>query len=261
MHYDQKFVQSLPRDYRWAVLAIVNEFFMHLEQLNDNMANKYSLTKETHALLSAYFQKQGPPLAHLDLGTLSESHVVLRPLTGEAAADVNTISQYLYGLRILIGKQVNLEGYETLHQQFSVMLDPTVFHYEFSEGDLTRIQTLVNELRDLIVASEELEERHKRRVLGRLEKLQSELHKKVSDLSWFWGEIIEASLAAKIIGENAKPIVDRIREIVGIVWPVEARAFDLPSDTPFKLPGQTDGRLGPTSRPSLGGRPEAGVKS
>jgi hypothetical protein len=62
----------------------------------------------------------------------------------------------------------------------------------------------------------------------------SELHKKVSDLDRFWGLIGDAGVVVGKLGENAKPIVDRIREIADIVWQTQSRAEELPSGT--KLP-------------------------
>lgn len=63
----------------------------------------------------------------------------------------------------------------------------TSFCYEFSQGDMDRVQLLVNQIRDLISSSEDLETDHQRRLLMRLEKLQSELHKRMPDLDRFWG--------------------------------------------------------------------------
>lgn len=92
-----------------------------------------------------------------------------------------------------------------------------MFLYEFSDGDIKRIQTLINELRNLISNTKELENNHKSRLLKRLEKIQSELHKKISDIDRFWGLVGEGGVVLAKLGENAKPRVDRIREIAEIV--------------------------------------------
>lgn len=105
------------------------------------------------------------------------------------------------------------------------------FHYEFAEGDIQTVQSLLNDLRDLITASEGLEDEHKQRILTRLEKLQSELHKKVSDLDRFWGLVGDAGVMAKKLGNDAKPIVDRIKELSNIVWKTQSKAEELPDDS------------------------------
>lgn len=109
------------------------------------------------------------------------------------------------------------------------------FLYEFSQGDLERIQLLINELRERITNCDALEENHKQRLLRRLERLQSELHKKVSDLDRFWGLVGDAGVVLGKLGKDAKPIVDRIREIAEIVWRTQSRAEELPSDAPPPL--------------------------
>lgn len=121
----------------------------------------------------------------------------------------------------------------SLRNRFKTSLGSS-FVYEFSQGDLERVQILVNQLRDLISNAKGFEKEHQQRLLHRLEKLQSELHKKVSDLDRFWGLIGDAGVVLGKIGEDAKPIVDRIREIADIVWHTQSRAEELPSGT--KLP-------------------------
>ena len=110
-----------------------------------------------------------------------------------------------------------------------------IFHYEFSEGDLERGQALLNEIRDLITQSSVFEESHKQRLFARLERVQSELHKKMSDLDRFWGLIGDAGVALGKFGNDAKPIVDRIRELTSLVWATQARAEGLPSNCPSLL--------------------------
>lgn len=105
------------------------------------------------------------------------------------------------------------------------------FSYEFSQGDLSRVQELINSLRDLIPATPQLEREHQQRLLRRLERLQSEMHKKVSDLDRFWGLVGDAGVVLGKLGQDAKPIVDRIREIADIVWRTQSRAEELPSGT------------------------------
>ncbi len=107
------------------------------------------------------------------------------------------------------------------------------FAYEFSQGDVDRIQTLVNELRERITNMDNLSDNHKARLLKRLEKLQSELHKRLSDLDRFWGILIDAGVVLCKLGDDAKPIVDRIKEISEIVWRTQARAEELPSNSPY----------------------------
>lgn len=102
--------------------------------------------------------------------------------------------------------------------------------YQFTDGDLETIQKLVDELRSLILSSELLSENHKQRLLKRLEKLQSELHKKMSNLDKFWALFGEAGVMIGKFGNDVKPIVDVVYKIIMIVWRTQAIAEGLPTD-------------------------------
>jgi uncharacterized protein YoxC len=109
------------------------------------------------------------------------------------------------------------------------------FSYEFTQADLHRIQALINELREEVAGSTLFEEKHKARLLKRLEQLQSELHKRVSDLDRFWGLIGDAGVALGRFGTAAKPFVDRISEITEIVWNTQKQSEGLPSSVSLPL--------------------------
>ncbi|MBY8949468.1 hypothetical protein J1G35_26760 [Pseudomonas sp. SH10-3B] len=116
------------------------------------------------------------------------------------------------------------------------------FGYDFSEADVNRVQTLINELRTLLTADSSLDDDHKRRLLNRLEALQKELHKRVSDLSNFYHLIGDAGVAVGKLGKDAKPFVDRIAEILQIGWKAQARAEKLPSSADNPMIGH-DGEV------------------
>ncbi len=109
------------------------------------------------------------------------------------------------------------------------------FVYEFSDEDLNSIQALLDELRAKIASSDLFDEFHKRRLLIRLEKLQSELHKKQSDLDHYWGLIGDAGVAVGKFGKDAKPFVDMIKQITKIIWKTQAKAESLPDNSPQPL--------------------------
>lgn len=145
-------------------------------------------------------------------------------------SDCNLIKQYLFEIQKYCSVQSSKLKVESLRGHFKTALG-SGFSYEFSQGDLERVQELIYEIRDLISTTHGLEKDHQRRLLARLEKLQAEMHKKVSDLDRFWGLIGDAGVVLGKLGTDAKPIVDRIREVAGIVWQTQSRAEELPSGT------------------------------
>lgn len=107
--------------------------------------------------------------------------------------------------------------------------------HEFSDGDIRLLQGKLNELRTLAINCESLSEEHRSRILRRIESLQLELHKHMSSLDSFWGLVGDAAIALGQAGRDAKPIVDRMREIMQIVWSCQARTAELPSNEPLRV--------------------------
>jgi len=144
-----------------------------------------------HAPLAAYLEKEGR--APIVYGS-KISRINLEPISGNPDTDIDAVSTFANVLLEQL-RHKTLNGAGQFKKRHRLMLGTAGSHYEFREGDVKRIQVLINGLRDLIVASDELQEGHKQRVL---------------------------------------------KKLVGIVWPEQARAFDLPTNAPFTLPGATD---------------------
>jgi hypothetical protein len=107
--------------------------------------------------------------------------------------------------------------------------------YIIPEAQLVQIQKKLNELRDLISKCEEISADQKRRLLARLEATQRELHKKVSDFDRAIGVMFEIGLSLKKFGENVKPIIDRAKEILQMVFAIKAAANGSPGQLPFDM--------------------------
>jgi hypothetical protein len=70
---------------------------------------------------------------------------------------------------------------------------------------------------NIISGTDAIPEKHKRRLLERLERMQRELHKKTSDFDRFWGFIGEVGIVVGKFGKDIKPFIDRVRELTEIV--------------------------------------------
>jgi len=104
----------------------------------------------------------------------------------------------------------------------------THFFIEFTDSELKNIQTLINELRDQIAHSTMFSDGHRARLQKRLEALQAEMHKKMSDVDKIWGLVGDAGIALGKFGKDAKPIVDRIKELAQITFKAQGKAEELP---------------------------------
>ena len=72
-------------------------------------------------------------------------------------------------------------------------------------------------------------------MLNKVESVQREIHKKITTLDKLWGLVGEAGVALGKFGKDAKPFVDRVREIAQITWRTQARVEELPSGTTLPL--------------------------
>ena len=213
--YDEPFLQSLDDDPKLGLYAICSRF---MEARPRGVGFEEHL--EAYALIEAYV-------------TATEMDLVVPPLPVNRDQRMKAIVQFIHKTQQDLLPYIQSEEEQRLLQNFRGEFAAHIgkaFVYEFSSGDLEKIQKLLNELRDLVSKSKMFEEKHRRRLLKRVERLQQELHKKQSDLDHFWGLVGDAGVALGKFGEDAKPFVDRIREITDIVWRTQSRAEELPSD-------------------------------
>ena len=225
--FDDDFIQSLPADRIQAAHALCQRFW----EIDRSMSpikriHHHEMYLESIGAFEAFCEAVGLPYEPPRMG-------------GNREQNIESIQHFFHHVLEHINEQITNVTLTSARARFRMKFG-VAFVYEFSDGDLARIQTLVNELRNLLMKSEVFEAEHKERVLNKLESLQSEIHKKVPSLDKFWGLIGEAGVALGKFGKDAKPFVDRIREIAQIVWRTQARAEELPSGT--TLPLLTEGK-------------------
>lgn len=226
---NEDYIKRIPQDLINGALFIIDDYFAYKNHVqNNNEISELDYFKEiieSYHLISSFLDKHGYEFQKPEMKTergndvLTDIHILFENLNEE-----------------FIRKHKERSIFES-EEKYRGLFGNT-FLYEFSEDDLERIQELINLLRNDISTSDLFEADHKRRLLKRLEKLQSELHKKVSDLDRFWGLIGDAGIVIGKFGKDVKPMVDRIREITGIVWKTQSKSEGLPSGTKIPFLGE-----------------------
>lgn len=224
MLFTDEFIESLREDPVSGTIALCD---LTLKELNvhgrvASIEEDFTILIEAYSLLAEIIETGVLPI-----------HVKLPIIENGKSDQCPKIYSWVQHVREACMAEETKLRVSALRSRFRVSLG-SGFAYEFSQGDLNKVQDLVNQLRSLIASAINLEKEHQQRLLRRLERLQSELHKKVSDLDRFWGLIGDAGVVLGKLGNDAKPIVDRIREIADVVWQTQSRAEELPSGT--KLP-------------------------
>lgn len=153
--------------------------------------------------------------------------------------DIEALINFFLGVKRDIQPVINNQIKLSNIDRFNLLLSYE-FSYEFSEEDISKIQTLINTLREEIKLSNLFEYKHKQRLLKRLEKLQAEIHKKMSNIDAIWGLVGDAGVALGKFGKDAKPFSDRIIEIAKIGWKTQSQAEDLPEGSKHPLLENTE---------------------
>jgi len=213
------FIAKIPEDYIEGVVYIIDQFYQYDEYVSNNQEvstrDYHNEIVDYYALLEAYLINKGYKFEPL-------------VLTDEISENITKINEFISIIKETFEKTLTSNSITQSRDRFNRLLGKS-FSYEFTTGDLNRVQELINELRTNISSSEFFTAEHKQRLLSKLEKIQSELHKKVSDLDRFWGLIGDAGVVIGKFGKDAKPIVDRIKEIADIIWRTQSKAEELPS--------------------------------
>lgn len=224
MLFDEAFIQSVSDEPISGIVKIIDLVRSHLDLDGQGWTQEdFDVLLEGYGLVLTVIENFG---IEISINTLE--------LSGELQNDTSQLNEFMVDIRKEFQVQASKLRLSYIKNHFSGTLG-RAFAYEFSKGDLDRIQLLINELRDQIAKSPLIEADHKRRLIKRLETLQKELHKRMSDVDRFWGLVGDAGVVLGKLGKDAKPIVDRIREIADIVWRTQARSEELPSDSPTPL--------------------------
>lgn len=222
MIYTEEFITNLPSDTNIALKRICEHFNIFDSNVPySTRVDEYDEYLDAYALLEVFIKSK----------SLNDE---IQKLDSSKFTNIDIIRKTFNDLLTKYEKLINLDQYEFSKNRYQGFFQ-NVFTYEFTAGDLERIQKLINELRESISKSPLFEENHRERLLNKLEGLQKELHKRVSSLDKFWGLIGDAGVAIGKFGTDAKPFVDRMKEIADIIWRTQAKAEELPSGSNIPL--------------------------
>lgn len=224
MNISQDYILKLPNDRNFAVLQIGRDLMGLWESFSsdDDELHHQDTFIDALALLQYYEREKeiDYPFEQISTSDPSWTHSLY-----------SIIERMLKEL-----EQVERESKLSRSQNKIAMLMGEQFCYTFTDGDLKKLERLISELKKTVEATEEIDSDHKSRILKRLNELENELSKTVSNLDRYYGLLVEANILVSKIGNTSKPIVVLIRSVIDIVWSTQSNAEELPSDTHLSLP-------------------------
>ncbi len=222
--FSDEFIDKLPPDLTEGVILIGKTFYQNFKTIKTG-SNTLEECISAHSIMYNYLKNHDidpgqKPSFDLDTNKILESvNVYIRPI-------------YDKYLKIQREKKAK-EKFNEINAKISSKFDNYLI-YELNEDQIKDIQSLINELRDRVYDCEAFENSHKQRILDKLEKLQNEIHKKVTDFDKFYGFVVEM----RFIYENykeTKPLFDMAVKIANIALDSMAIANGLPAPSLFKL--------------------------
>lgn len=102
--------------------------------------------------------------------------------------------------------------------------------YTFTDKEHETIQMKINSLRDKISECTDIDEKHKERILKKLEDMQKMLHKKMSTFDTFLGGMVSIANTLGRSAIEAKPFLDDVKDILDITLNATSRSENLPDN-------------------------------
>ena len=225
MIFEDDFLDSLPDQLNQALGLFCEVFFAYERSIpQENEIEHYADYVDSYYAIVAFLTSQG----------LQERFTIVELDTNNKLYNIQITQELYSSIRKFVESLNNISLLEASKFKYNSKFT-NLFSYKFSDGDLNKIQELINDLRAQINESNFFSLNHKGRLLNRLENLQKELHKRMSNLDKFWGLIGDAGVILGKFGNDVKPLVDRIKEITEIVWRTQAAAEELPSGSSMPM--------------------------
>ena len=232
--FDDEFIKKLPDDFLLASAQICDRFFecdAPCATDQKKMIESYEQYLDALAFAEVFYSVNSIKIAVPQLNhqlTAIKNILII----------IDFFKQWNKRKELGLRARKGIDTYEGAKQQYAHLFGKGV-SYEFSDDDFGRVQELLDRLRELLTKSEDFEEDHRFRMLKKLEALQRELHKRMSDFDKFWGFFIDSGIALSKFWVNAEPFIKGVKEILEIVCRTQAKAENVQKILPFNL--LTDG--------------------
>jgi hypothetical protein len=227
MIIDDSFINSLPSNKLLAESEIINAFM--------NLMNNSSIAQNKQQYYEDFIEIFG---FYQVFAEQNQLEVAFPKLTLDKKINIGLIIRFFETRNKEIERDVlefNQERilYEKKSQFRTILEDVTIF--DLTDRELRIINRLIDELLDIISETKEINGYHSNKLVKRLNSLINILNTKIRSFDQFWALIGDGAILLGKFKGKAKPVVEKIKEIINVVWKIQARCEDLTSDVPMMV--------------------------
>jgi len=216
--FDEEFMDKLPSD-PWLAFGTIAARFEEGARGAISLKDNYAKSVEALLIAKLYCAEYLRELKHFDF----------EPTVTDIENAIGQVESAFKAANDVVAARDATNSYEDMEARAAALVGK-VNAIEFTDGDLKRIQVLIDEMRSIVTDTEEVEQRHRQRILDKLEGLQKSLHKRMTKADEVWLLLPAVGLSLGQFGKNAAPLWDRLNETLRIFVSNEARQAQLPSD-------------------------------
>jgi hypothetical protein len=222
MAIDNNFINKLPDNVLLAEQKVIDTFYKTMEvySMAEDKLAIYEDFIELYSFYQVYAEKHSLDVAFPRLGTNSQNNLEL------------IISFFRNRLRIVTLK-VQKYASERIIDEKKTKFKAILFGdylYEFNSEELKTIRMLLYQLKSFLNESPHLESQFTQRLTRKIDNISKDLHVEMPTLDTLWGLVGEAGVLVGKAGEKVSMIVNKIREIIHVIWQVQARSENLSTE-------------------------------
>jgi len=227
MPIDNNFINRLPENIIFAEKVIIDTFNQTLDvySMSEDKSGFYEDFIEIYSFYQVYAEKNNLDVAFPKLGTNLQNNLEL------------IISFFRNRSRIVlkkIEKFANEKIIEDKKSKFkSILYDDYI--YVFEPEELKMLKFYATQLKQLISDNRYLKVSYQQRLGKRIDKIIKETNIEMNSFDNFWGFVGEAGIIIGKTNNHCNEIIEKIKEIVHLIWKVQARSEQLITETTPKL--------------------------
>ncbi len=219
MAIDSNFINRLPDNIILAEKVIIDTFYQTLEvyTMSEDKSDFYEDFIEIYSFYQVYAEKNNIDVAFPKLGTNIQNNLEL-------------IISFFRNRNRIVGKKIDKFANEKIIEDKktkfkSILYDDYIYIFETEE--LKLLKFTITQLKQLINDNKFLKSSYQQRLGKKIDKLITNTKLEMKSFDEFWGFVGEAGIIIGKTNNNCNDIIEKIKEIVHLIWKVQARSEKL----------------------------------